>query len=403
VRRLSLLAALLATIAASGTAVASGASHGGVQVRSGRFASGTSAVTSAQADSHVRRAVTSARVRRALGPTGELRSVALNNVSNTDAALTQVGDFPRMARDGITSVTVYVYLYVDSPTSSSVHTGLLTPTDQELQVVSAAAQLSGLGVHLMPVLIDPTQACRCEYQPADVRAFFASYTVQLEHYADLSTSLGVPLLFVGSENDGIARYTSEWRALIADVRRHYSGALGYMSTGYMFFTARFWDALDIAAVSPYYSLGNEKVQSYQRMMKAWNNDHLPYLARVAKAVRIPLVLGEIGYRSETGGYTSPAHANNGLPSPQVQAEAYRALLDAVAKSPFLYGVSFWRWGHPGSTPVDNGYSPAGKPAECVLAARWSTDSTVQQLAKLPVCDLSVVDSATVRVTNLTSP
>ena len=350
--------------------------------------------TRALADSHARRAAVSSKVAAALGPGGEMRGMALNNRSAAQLTASTL-DFRRMADDGITSVTAYIYLYVDSPGSSNVTTGELTPSDATLKQVTAQAQANGLSMHYMPVLLDrATNTFRGRYVPADLPSFFRNYTTVLDHYADLAQANGVTLFFVGSENDAIAGYGTAWKTLIASVRRHYSGALSYMATGYAGTGVKFWDALDIAAVSPYYSLGTESVITYDRLMSAWNKDHLPYLARLAKTIRKPLVFGEIGYVSRTLGYNNPSSSGAGLlPAPTAQQIAYRALLDAVAKSPYIYGMTLWFWDVT-STSVDTGYSPKGKPAECTLAQRWSTDSSTLQLASLPTCDLSVVDTVT---------
>jgi hypothetical protein len=350
--------------------------------------------TRAIADSHVRRAAVSSKVAAALGPGGEMRGMALNNGSPTQLTASTL-DFGRMAADGITSVTAYIYLYLDSPDSSNITSGQLTPSDSTLAQVTAQAAANGLSMHFMPVLLDrSTGTFRGRYVPADPRSFFANYTTILDHYADIAQANGVTLFFVGSENDSIARFTASWKALIASVRRHYSGALSYMSTGYAGSGVHFWDALDLAAVSPYYSLGDESVTTYDRLMSAWTHDHLPYLRQLARSIRKPLVFGEIGYVSRTLGYRNPSSGGAGLlPAPTAQQIAYRALLDAVAQSPYVYGMTLWFWDVT-STPLDTGYSPKGKPAECTLAQRWSTNTSALQMAALPTCNLSAVDTVT---------
>jgi len=347
------------------------------------------------ANNHVARPHVSAKVAAALGRDGEMRGVALNNRLTATQLTSSIVDFPRMAADGITSVTAYIYLYVDNPQGSTVSTGNATPSDAQLQLVMSQAKSNGLEVHLMPVLLDhATDTFRGGYQPSNPGAFFASYTTQLNHYADLAQANGVTLFFVGSENDSIAKYTSYWRSVIASVRHHYSGALSYMTTGYAGVGVHFWDALDLAAISPYYSLGDEHTITYQRLMAAWNKDHLPYIAQLARIVRKPLIFGEIGYVSRTLGYNNPSSQGTGLlPAPTAQQDAYRALFDAVAKSPYVYGMTLWFWDAT-STPMDTAYSPKNKPAECTLAQRWSTNATVLQLASLPTCDLSAVDTVT---------
>ena len=368
----------------------------------GAAAAGASTPTkgsAAVADAHVKRAPVSARAAAALGPGGELRGMALNDLGTPAVLDATIADFPRMRLEGITSVTAYVYLHLASPTSNEVTTSTVTPTDQELTLATSAAHAAGLDMHFMPVLTDDKLHPRGDYIPSDTNAFFASYTTILNHYADLAQTNGVTLLYVGSENDSITKYEAQWRRLVASVRQHYSGALSYMSIGYRGLQVKWWNALDLMSLSTYYSLGDEKTVSYGRVRSAWMKDHLPYLATIAKQVKVPLVMGEIGYRSETGGYQAPAFDNKGsLPSPQAQATAYAALLDSLATSPYVYGITWWRWsGVVPTVTADMGYSPAGKPAECVLAKHWTTNDVVRQLASLPVCDLSAVDTVTTTV------
>jgi hypothetical protein len=81
-----------------------------------------------------------------------------------------------------------------------------------------------------------------------------------------------------------------------------------------------------------------------------------------------------------------------LGAPAAQANAYRALLDVLAQEPGVYGVTWWRW-QVGTTVADTGYSPNGKPAECVIAAYWSQNPTVRAAATGPQCDLRALDAA----------
>jgi hypothetical protein len=377
--------ALVATAAVS--TVSAGASRPGA-------VTATTPRTSAPADHHVARRVVSNRVSAALGPAGELRGMALNDVGvPSRLVLGTIADFPRMAQEGITSVAVYLYLYLPSPAGTTLATGAYTPTDAELQVIATAAKAAGLGVQFMPVLLDnATNGWRGEYIPSDIPAFFANYTVQVVHYADLAQSLGVTLFFVGSENRQLEPQTAAWRTLIATTRRHYSGALSYMAIPKDAAKIKFWNSLDLAAISPYFSMGDDKTPTYDRDVIAWKQAHLPYVASLVKTIKMPLIYGETGYSSQAGTFTHPNLSPLlGNPAPAAQADAYRAALDMLAITPGVYGVTWWRW-QVGGGPADIGFSPAGKPAECVLASHWSPDANVRTLAAQPTCDLHTLDA-----------
>lgn len=356
------------------------------------------------ADSHVKRAALSGRAAAALGPTGELRGMALNDVSTGRVLPATIADFPRMAAEGITSVSVYVYLYLQDPNGTSVSPGPYTPTDAEIELVAAAAQASGLDVHMMPVLLDhATNSWRGTYVPRSLDEFFTSYTAQLERYATLAERLGVTLFYVGSENNAIRGHTGHWRGAIKAVRAKYTGALSYLSTSYTTAEVLFWDALDLAAIAPYFSMGEDDNPTYERFMAAWR-EHSPGVKRIASRLPKPLIFGEAGYRSQQQAFAHPSRKPPyyKMPAPAAQADAYRALLDALRAMPNVYGVTWWRWSA-GVSPADTGYSPNGKPAECVIAANWSPYDDVRAAASTPVCDLHALDAALAAVGSVIEP
>ena len=359
----------------------------------------------APSDAHVKRAPVSPVVARALGPAGELRDMALNDVQGRTLDAT-IADFPRMAAEGITSVSAYVYLYVQDPTANEVSAWTLTPLDAELELVADAAHDNGLELHLMPVLLDKqTNTWRGGYKPSDPDAFFASYTAQLVHYAKLATALDVPLFYVGSENQSIAGYTSHWKAAVREVRKHYKGAVSFMSTPYQAKDVRFWDSLDLVSISAYFSMGEDANPTYERFLAAWREVHTPFVRDMAKRLRKPLIYGETGYYAQQHAFAAP-HAKpaaTNAPAPAAQADGYRALLDVLAQEPNVYGVSWWRWA-PATHPGDSSFSPNGKPAECVIAAHWSQDPEVREAAtSRPTCDLHLLDQVLATATEPIKP
>ncbi len=351
----------------------------------------------APADDHVARKPLSARAARALGPTGDLRAVAINDVGAGNRAVeATIADFPRMVADGITTVSLYQYLYLPSPSGTTFSTGVNSLTDAEIELVAAAASKAGLGVHLTPVLLDTdTNSWRGRYVPSDLKAFFTNYTVELVKYATLAERLGITMFYVGSENEQIAGRTAQWRATLQAVRGVYRGAVSYMSTPYTATNVKFWDALDVAGISAYFSMGEDENPTYDRFRSAWREVHTPFVADLAKKIRTPLVYAEVGYHSQQHAFANPAEQPKAtkLGAPAAQADGYRALLDVLDDNPTVYGVSWWRW-TAGGNAADTSFAPNGKPAECAIAAHWSADATVRQVASAtPTCDLHALDAA----------
>lgn len=349
--------------------------------------------SAAKSDSHVKRPAVSVRLASALGPAGEMRGMALNDVQTGGRGLLAIApDFPRMALDGITSVSIYVYKYLDDPAATEIHDGFLTPKDVEITTLATAAKANGISMQLQPVLLDDaTSSWRGRYVPRDINDFFASYDAMILRYADLATKIGASLFYVGSENDKLAGYTTQWQKLIAQVRQHFSGALSYMSTGYTPLNVKFWKQLDVVSISPYFSLGEDATPSYERARAAWAEAHTPYIRSLIKKLRMPILYGESGYHSQQHAFAQPQAAQpvGALPAPAAQADAYAALLDVLAQEPGVYGVTWWRWASTSSL-ADTSYAPNGKPAECVLAQHWSTNALVRAAAG-PQCNLHAYD------------
>jgi hypothetical protein len=355
------------------------------------------AAPAAPADGHVKRAQVSPLVARALGSAGEMRGMAINDVSGTGRAIVATtADFSRMVADGITSVSIHQYLYMDSPTGSVITTGRNTLTDAELELVVQRAPAAGRGVQLAPVLLNNVDTSwRGTYVPKDMAAFFRNYTVEVLKLADLAQRLDVELFMVGSENDAIANQTASWRALVKETRKHYRGAVSYMSTGYTPLVVKFWDALDLCSLSIYFSMGEDANPTYNRFRSAWREVHTPYMADIAKKIRRPIIYAEVGYSSQQHSFAHPERAAKGtdLAAPAAQADGYAAFLDVLKDNPSVYGMTWWRW-TTGANAADTSYSPNNKPAECVLALRWSRDPQVREAAAAgTACDLHAFDQA----------
>ncbi|MEO6204220.1 MAG: hypothetical protein ABIO67_02385 [Mycobacteriales bacterium] len=331
--------------------------------------------------------------------------MAINDVGVGRAVEASVADFSRMAADGITTVSLYQYLYLPDPNGVTIGTGTNTLTDQEIELVVAEATRNNLKVHLLPILLDnATNTWRGRYVPSDLDAFFRNYTAVVRTYAAMAERLGVTMFYVGGENEQIAGRTAQWRAVIKAVRSVYHGAVSYMSTPYTATNVKFWGDLDVAGISAYFSMGEDTNPTYDRFLAAWREVHTPFVADLVKKIRIPLIYAEVGYHSQQHAFANPAESEKAtrLAAPAAQADGYRALLDVLVKNPSVYGVTFWRWGPAGSS-ADTSYSPNGKPAECALAAHWSADATVRQVAAFPTCDLHALDKALTAVAGPLNP
>ncbi|HET8580924.1 MAG TPA: hypothetical protein VFL98_00445 [Candidatus Paceibacterota bacterium] len=280
--------------------------------------------------------------------------------------------FDRLLADHINAISLEWPLYMDTLTSSSVHVSEKTPSDDALRRFLAKAYDYGFAVVLHPTIdehafMDRGGDWRGTMHPRDVAAWFASYAALLVHYADLGEEMHARSLIIGTEFVSMEKYTSRWRALIAEVRKHFSGTLTYAANSGIAPDIP-WDALDYVSVDAFFRLETPTAldPSVDELIDAWQK-WIPQVESRAKAIGKPLVFSEIGTTSQRY-----AHDKNWLWS-------HGTAVDLLEQSRF-YEAACRVWSHrlagmywwmanvwlPADPSKDGGYGPLGKPAEDVM-------------------------------------
>ena len=311
-----------------------------------------------------------------------MRSITLTDVRQFAAM--SIPDLERLKSDGFNMVTIYVYRSVDDLDDSSQSTGPFTEPDASLGAAIDAAHDVGLGVQLIPTIwVGRTKFLwRAHMHPADVGAFFDSYRAMVNHYADLAQQHQVELLGIGSEMVDLERYSDQWRQTAGEARQHFSGPLTYFTVTWSAAKVRWWSAVDYPSISVYYSLSPAARPSYDEIAAAWRRYYIPSLRGLARVAGRPFMVSEIGYRSIPGAATHPELNGSGLPDESLQRDLYRAFLEVPLRDrTAIDGVAFFRWSLYEVGPLNAGYSPKGKAAECVLALAWAPSGTSAQSCK----------------------
>ena len=331
-----------------------------------------------------------APARPSLAALQDVRGVVYSNANRPPALL--LADVPRLQALGVNHVTLYVYLEVASPTANEVRRGLTTPTDLELGVVVDALHGAGMTVAVSPLpWFFGGTAWRGGFQPTDRAAFFDSWRFHVEHYARFAQAHDVELLYIGSEQNSLHLERAQWVRTAAVAREHYDGPLTYMApvNDASLKTVSFWDALDVVSVSPYFSVSQAANPGYEEVRGTWQGYGMSLLRDLSRRTGKQVLIAETGFVNARFLGKAPHVAKpHPLPAPLAQADAYAAVLDAIAATPdrrdFLLGIAWWDWNPLGVGPLDTTFSPRAKPAECVLAQRWGA-APLQELAALLPC------------------
>jgi hypothetical protein len=210
---------------------------------------------------------------------------------------------------------------------------------------------------------------------ADWATWFAEYREFIVHYADLAEQSGADALAIGTELGGTTKRDREWRAIIAEVRRHYHGPLVYCANWSEDLQhTQFWDALDWIGVQAYYPLSQKTSPTTEDLVQGWSGP-LGDLDVMARVWGKPVVLTEVGYHSLDTAASKPWETElEGNLSMDTQARCYESLFRALPDHPSVRGVFIWKW-HPdyarAGGPQDTEYSPERKPAEQVLARGYA--------------------------------
>jgi len=218
---------------------------------------------------------------------------------------------------------------------------------------------------------------------ADWQTWEANYRTFILHHAQTAEEIGSPLFVIGTELGNSTRERPEfWRALIAEVRTVYSGALTYAANWHDDYElVTFWDALDYVGVQAYFPLAESSVasRSVEELRTGWTT-HKAALQHVAERTGKPVLFTEIGYRSvpyaAAEPWKWPERGETTSADTTLQQQLYTAFFESFWAEDWFAGALVWkwtirpegrrrRWTRREGTAI--GFSPEGKPAEEVLA------------------------------------
>lgn len=270
-------------------------------------------------------------------------------------------ELPRLRQLGTNSIALVTHVHHRGESRIQYHGNAASEDERLIRAIRTAHGL-GMQVLLKPHVYESTEGFAgniCIEDPASRTAWMRSYRKLILHYARIAQDEGVALFSVGNELGCLTKYESEWRRLIADVRKVYSGSLTYAANwGEEFETLRFWDALDFIGLNNYYPLTKAPGQGLPEMLASGRNVG-GTIENIHQKWRRPVIFTEVGYPSLKGGTFRPWAPPTRETDTAEQAAAYEAILRTFATKTWLHGIFWWAW-------HDGDFSPAGKPAEETL-------------------------------------
>jgi hypothetical protein len=279
-------------------------------------------------------------------------------------------DMGRVAKLGVNTVVFDTWWEVGSGSDAVERKLLKTVDDNLLRNAMRQARAKGMRVALMPkfATAGPGRGWRGDFVPQNGEVFWASYRKMINHYAEIAREEGASLFFVGSEMAALDTHEAQWRRVIAEVRSRFKGFLSYNENqdATRPTRVRFWDALDIVATTGYFPLNGVPSPQVSTLVEGWKRSGLPKLVDMHHRTGKPVMIGEIGYMATSYVGKAPYDGTEYDYRPEMQLNAYQALLQTMYQYSWYAGEFWWSWnGNEYRTPKD-------KPAEDLLRAwyKW---------------------------------
>jgi len=207
----------------------------------------------------------------------------------------------------------------------------------------------------------------------DWETWFDNYRGFILDYAKLAEELKIPMLCIGTELEKTSGREEDWRKVISQIRKVYSGKLVYAANFTEFEKIEFWDELDYIGVQAYFPLAVQHNPDLQELKSGWEKQ-LPKIEKVVRKYKKPVLFTEIGYCNTVDAAIEPWVWPNERKeiqlSEEIQALCYEAFFETAWQRSWMAGVFFWKW-YPNRHDREPDFTPQGKEAELVMTKYFS--------------------------------
>lgn len=299
-----------------------------------------------------------------------------------------------MAERGVTSVALMASVMQETFHSTRLYQDFhFTPSDYELEKIIDRFHERGISVMLKPMVECADSSWRGNINfPDDNQQiqgrrtdywdpWFRSLRESVTHYGRLAQRTGCAHYCIGCEllNAEQPAHNKRWEPVVESAREVYDGILGYDSmpqTLELPEIPEWYRLLDEICVSYYISAAQRSGASVEEMVSNLKPSVL-HLRQLAKKVNKPIIFGEAGCRSVSGGAIVPSeYRTSGAYDAKEQANYAEAMCRSFWEEPWWGGLYWWKWDEQQNRPhyeIDpagsTGWTILDKPAEAVLR-RW---------------------------------
>ncbi len=311
-----------------------------------------------------------------------------------------VASMKKLAETGADWVCISFAAEMNAPNDPQIFWGkpdVNMVTDDEVRRAIGLARQNHLKIILKPMcdIRDGTWRARIDFRTQDNKTdtqawdkWWANYGQFILHYAKIAQETNCEMFCLGCEMGSTERYVKQWRNLIAEVRKVYTGFLTYSANHGSEDRIGWWDAIDIIGMSGYYPVGIDNpaqtpndlstVPPSESSVEAMKTRWLlikKKLGYVSRRVDRPVFFIEVGVCSARGFSAAPwTHPQKDATyDADEQRRFYQAIFETFWDEPWFFGFTWWDWPatlySPQDAKTNTGFCIYGKPAE-QLVRQW---------------------------------
>lgn len=174
--------------------------------------------------------------------------------------------------------------------------------------------------------------------------FFEDYKKWIVIQAMLAEQNTANIFCIGVEYHHSLKYENEWRAIISEVKKVYSGKLTYAANWDTYQKVKFWDALDYVGIQAYFPLTDKKNPSESELKKGWAKVN-KNIMNFSHTINKQIIFTELGYNDSEHAGAEPwsSHHSRNNTAKETQARCLKVALEETQSRRHIAGVFLWKW------------------------------------------------------------
>ena len=200
--------------------------------------------------------------------------------------------------------------------------------------------------------------------------FEESYKAYILLYAEIAEKYEIELFCIGTELFSfVNKRPGFWQALIAEVRKNYSGKIVYAENWDKVDKTDIWKYTDYIGADAYFPIHEDASPSKDEIAKGWKT-HKSMLEDLSSNYHKPVLFTEYGYRNIDHALKTPwnSERENSKINHELQARALEVIYQEFWTENWFSGGFLWKWHqHESSGGLENDrFTPQNKPAEKIV-------------------------------------